>query len=88
MPRYFFHVTDGQLYRDNIGTELASPEDARREARATFGDLIRNRDEWTANEWQVDIPDAEGRTLLTLKVVFEEVQGEGVEGAAVSGIKG
>ena len=77
MPRYFFHVTDGQLYRDNIGTELSSLEDARREARATFGDLIRNRDEWTANEWQVDIANDEGLTLLTLNVLIQEVRGEG-----------
>jgi len=77
VPRYFFHVTDGQLYRDNIGTELSSLEDARREARATFGDLIRNRDEWTANEWQVDIANDEGLTLLTLNVLIQEVRGEG-----------
>jgi len=76
VPRYFFHITDGQAYRDDIGTELPSLEEARREARATFGDLMRNRDQWKTDEWQVAISDVEGRTLLTLNVLIEEVYGE------------
>jgi hypothetical protein len=45
VPRYFFHITDGQSFRDDIGTELPGLVEARREAIATFGDLVKNRDD-------------------------------------------
>jgi hypothetical protein len=74
--RYFFHITDGQSHRDGIGTELPSLMEARREAIATFGDLVKNRVDWTAHEWRIEIANIEGRTLLTLNVLVSEVQGE------------
>jgi hypothetical protein len=76
VPRYFFHITDGQTHRDGIGTELPSLAEARREAIATFGDLVKNRNDWTAHEWRIEIADIEVRTLLTLRVLIDEVQGE------------
>jgi len=76
VPRYFFHITDGQAFLDNIGTELPSLVEARREALATFGDLVKNREEWASDEWRIDIAEAEGRTLLTLKVRMEEIRRE------------
>jgi len=76
VPRFFFHITDGQIFRDNIGTELPSLVEARREALLTFSDLVKNREEWKSDEWCIDIANGEGRTLLTLKVRMEEVRSE------------
>ncbi|MEA2981269.1 MAG: hypothetical protein QOF09_3092 [Alphaproteobacteria bacterium] len=33
MPRYFFHVKDGDTVLDTVGMELPSVEDAKAEAR-------------------------------------------------------
>jgi len=76
VPRYFFHITDGQTFRDNVGTELPSLVEARREALLTFSDLVKNREDWKSDEWRIDIADGAGRALLTLKVRMEEVRPE------------
>lgn len=34
MPRYFFHVVDGQKFRDPSGLQLANDDEARDHARA------------------------------------------------------
>lgn len=73
MPRYFFHIADGQTFCDDVGTELPSLVEARQEAIATFGDLVKNRDEWKSKEWRMVIADPEGRILLTLNMSVEEV---------------
>jgi hypothetical protein len=76
VPRYFFHVADGHIFCDDVGTELPSLVEARREAIATFGDLVKNRDEWKSKEWRIVIADAEERILLTLNMSVEEVYAE------------
>jgi len=73
VPRYFFHITDGQAFRDNVGTELPGLVEARREARATFGDLLKNRFDWETDTWQIDIANEQGRILATLTVLTNEV---------------
>jgi hypothetical protein len=60
MPRYFFHVTDGQTYPDHEGTELPGLDAARREAFGVMGDLLKNRETWNSSEWRVEIADAAG----------------------------
>ena len=64
MPRYFFHITDGQTYPDTQGTELPSLEAARREAFRAFGDMLKNRDAWKSNEWVMDIADGADQSQL------------------------
>lgn len=76
VPRYFFNITDGQAHPDDIGTELPSLVEARREALATFGDLVKNRVEWNSPEWRIDIADTEGTILLTFVMHVEEVRRE------------
>jgi hypothetical protein len=41
MPRYFFHLTDGQTVPDHRGEELGSPETAREHAVAVVQELSR-----------------------------------------------
>jgi hypothetical protein len=72
MPLYFFHVTDGQIYPDQDGTELPGLEAARREAFGLIGDLLRNKESWDSHERRVDITDAAGQALLTLTFAVRE----------------
>lgn len=53
MPRYYFHVEDGQSYTDLQGTELDDLQAARREAVRFAGSLLADQPEqfWGAGEW-------------------------------------
>lgn len=68
MPRYYFHVEDGQSYTDLQGTELDDLQAARREAVRFAGSLLADQPEqfWGAGEWTMNVADEEGRTLFTL----------------------
>jgi hypothetical protein len=53
MPRFYFDIDDGERRsRDNEGTELAGPEDARREAIGVLPDIARE-----------ELPDGNRRTF-------------------------
>ena len=39
MPRYFFHIIDGNEYPDTEGTVLANPDAARAEAIVVSGEM-------------------------------------------------
>jgi hypothetical protein len=43
VPRYYFHVRDGQLMRDEFGQELPDGEAAARLARRVAAQLAENR---------------------------------------------
>ncbi len=72
MPRYFFNVMDGKSYPDTEGTELPDLEAARGEAFRTLGDIIKHKETWQSGEWQIDIADASGQSLLTLRLNLRE----------------
>jgi hypothetical protein len=42
MPRYFFHVRNGNDFPDHDGVELAGPAEARRMAVQALGELLRD----------------------------------------------
>jgi hypothetical protein len=42
VPRYFFHIHDGKNIRDTDGIELAGVAEARNQAIATAGEVIRH----------------------------------------------
>ena len=71
----FFNITDGRTCPDHNGTELTSLAEARREALATFGDLVKTERSGIP-EWRIDIADFEGTILLTLIVNMKEVRPE------------
>ena len=67
MPRYFFHVTDGQAAFDHEGTELPDLKTARAEAIRTAGEILSAKDtEWAGTAWRMSVADAQGIVLLTL----------------------
>lgn len=71
MPRYFFHVHDGEDRPDFEGTELADLETARRQAVITAGCLLRDHAEhfWNGEEWKMEVSDDSGQTLFVLMFV-------------------
>jgi hypothetical protein len=70
MPRYFFHVRDGDSYSPDIeGQELPSLEAARQEAiranREILGEKLLHGG--SLNSRQLQIADESGAVLLTLE---------------------
>lgn len=74
MPRYFFHVQDGQYDRDIQGTVLEDLEAARREAVRFAGALLAEHHEkfWDVGEWSLQVADDEGMTLFQLTFFVTE----------------
>jgi hypothetical protein len=68
MPRYHFHVRDGQSYRDLQGTELADLGAAREEALRFTGALLADpaNNFWDGAAWSMIVTDAQNATLFTL----------------------
>jgi hypothetical protein len=68
MPRYFFHVVDGQQFPDLEGTVLASRDHVRGEAIKAAGDMPREHGTsfWDGTEWRMNVTDEGGETVCTL----------------------
>lgn len=68
MPRYYFHIKDGEDIPDTEGTELPNDEAARTEAVAASAEAIAGLGErfWNGSEWQMNVVDEGGREVVTL----------------------
>jgi hypothetical protein len=68
MPRYFFHVHDGDDFPDLQGTVLDDIDAARVEAVRFSGDLLRHGAEkfWSGEEWSMRVSDDKDLTLFEL----------------------
>jgi hypothetical protein len=68
MPRYFFHVIDGEELRDAVGTELAGVPEARAEAIVVSGEMLRDLGGrfWGNGQWQVRVEDETGNKVCAL----------------------
>lgn len=71
MPRYFFHVADGQDLPDLQGTMLPGLAAARAEALKYTGTLLREIGEgfWTGEQWTMTVTDEEGLVMFTLMLM-------------------
>ena len=70
MPRYFYHVMDGQAFVDNEGTELKDHADARSQAIKTAGKMLSELGDqvWEGSHaWTMSVADETGRVALTLR---------------------
>ena len=77
MPRYFFHVHDGQDSIDQAGLELPDPQTARAEAIRAAGEMLRDLDgALSTGEWRMDVTDESGQPVLTLRFYAEEHTGQ------------
>ena len=68
MPRYFFHVKDGETSLDHEGVVLASAEEARAQALEMMGEILRDggRNHWTDESWRMHVMDDDGETVCRL----------------------
>jgi hypothetical protein len=65
MPHYYFHCVGA----DDEGTDLPDDSAARTQARATFGEMIR--DGAIDDRAQMDVTDDRGRRVTTLRFSAE-----------------
>lgn len=68
MPRYFFHVADGDDFPDLQGTVLENDAAARMEAVRFSGHLLSDNPErfWSGQEWKMRVTDDSDLTLFEL----------------------
>lgn len=71
MPRYFFHIEDGQAARDDEGVELKGAAAAKCEAVKLAGQMICDSagSFWDRQEWKLTATDEDGLTLFCLHFV-------------------
>jgi hypothetical protein len=73
MPRYYFHVQDGETILDKEGTELAGFDEARAEAVVLSGAMLKDagRKFWNNGEWRLQVVDEAGATVCALRFTAE-----------------
>lgn len=69
MSRYYFHVVNGRDIIDNEGVELPGLEEIRAQALHTAGEILRDEGYqcWNGTEWQMNVTDATGQSVLKLR---------------------
>ncbi|MEX6506659.1 hypothetical protein [Jiella sp. M17.18] len=74
MPRFHFHITNGERDIDYEGTDLASLKDARQQAVLFGATMLRDRPElvWREGTWRVEVTDCDGCLLFTIVVLAIE----------------
>jgi hypothetical protein len=68
MTRYFFHTNDGEEFEDEVGTELATIQDARTQAVRTMAETVRDeaRNFWQTANFRLTCMDETGLVLFIL----------------------
>ncbi len=68
MPRYFFHIIDGEEMLDEVGTMLAGVPEARAEAVVVSGEVLKDLGGkfWNNGQWQVRVVDEAGNKVCAL----------------------
>jgi hypothetical protein len=68
VPRYFFHVADGENFPDLQGTVLENDAAARTEAVRFSGQLLSAKPDkfWSGQEWKMRVTDENDLTLFEL----------------------
>lgn len=76
MPRYYFHVRNGQVRDDREGVDLEDDQEAWHQATLACGEMLRDlAGSLPADvEWRMSGTDAEGRTLFEIHVQAERLR--------------
>jgi hypothetical protein len=82
MPRYFFHVEDGNSQPDRDGTELRDADEAREQAVTAAGEALKDtgRSFWNSGEWVMHVVDETGETVCRLRFSAESSPPGGARG--------
>lgn len=78
MPRYFFHVCDGEDYPDLHGAELPDLDAARKEAVRFSGALLTDHSTkfWASGEWMMRVTNQDG--LVLFQLIFFSTDGAAI----------
>jgi len=70
LPRFYFHTDTLTRTTDNEGTDLPGALEARRQAIATCGEMMKDSPEgfWGSRPWSVTVTDAAGLILWELSM--------------------
>jgi hypothetical protein len=73
MPRYFFHVQDGERIPDEEGLVLPGPDAARKEAVVAAGEMLKDSAAkvWTGEDWRMWVVDEAGKPVCALRFTAE-----------------
>ena len=72
MPRYFFHINNGNPYRDDVGEELRDVGEAWLAAKRLTRDIEDTLEPNTC--WQVEVTDTQGRALYLIEITGRKVE--------------
>lgn len=78
MPRFFFHVDNGEFVPDHVGTDLPDVNAARMEAVRAAGEMINDAKEsfWEhLTPWLMHVTDVDKRLQFTLEFVAKVPSG-------------
>jgi len=86
MPRFHFHLTDGQSHRDDEGADLPDPEAARAYALRYLCDVLEGSQTsvWESGGVRLDVADESGLTLFELYVVAVDAPAAGLRADLIS----
>lgn len=78
MPRFFFHVINGDFYPDNEGIECAKPEDVKANAVHIAGEMLKDQglDLWRTQHYDMFVCDEQNKTHLRLTFHAEDLRGK------------
>lgn len=70
MPRYFFHVHDGEDLTDKEGTVFPDDQAAESEAVVLAGEMLKDLDGdfWKESVWQMEVLDEDGAQVCRLQM--------------------
>lgn len=79
LERYFFHIVDGEMLVDRIGSELGGVEEAWTEAIQTAAEELRDRGRkgWLGSEWALHVTNDAEETIFVLRFFIERFGREG-----------
>jgi hypothetical protein len=78
MPKYFFHVVNGEFVPDLEGTECATTEDIKAQAVVVAGQMLKDQgiQLWRTRRYDMFVCDEQNKTHLKLSVQAEDLTGD------------
>lgn len=78
MPLFYFDLSNGSRETDEVGTELASVEEARTQAVRLVGEMLSfdDRSIWNGEGLAVDVLDEARAPLFTVRVTASSLSPE------------
>lgn len=78
MPRYYFHVVNGDFFPDTEGMECATAEQIKAQAVEVAGSMLRDQGLmlWQTGRFDMFVCDEANKTHLRLSFKAEDLRGD------------